>query len=212
MTPTQIEQAARERYNAVGDTLWSSSEIQTLMFSACQELATETKCIEQTYTTTTVSGTQEYAYPTNVIAIKYVTYNGVPVDPIDLDQAQAITLNTITSSTTGSPIGYTLWNSTISLWPTPNDTQTLKLYTYNEAQSITTTSTLEIPSVFHIRILNYINAFMASKDQNFVTAKYYLDLWERDKIYIKQWMAKRKRGQRFASVKDEEMMPMSFSG
>jgi hypothetical protein len=211
MTPLEIEQAARERYNAVGETFWSQSEMMTLIYAACLEVATETLCIEQTYTTTTVSGTAEYAFPTNTIAIKYVTYNGIPVDPIDLDQGNSINLNTVSSNTTGSPLGYSIWNDTITLWPTPNDAQALKIYSYNEPQAVETTSTLEIPSVFHGRLINAIVAEMYAKDKDFSSAKYYKMLWEKDKIYIKQWMAKRKRGHRFAAVKDEELMARSYT-
>jgi hypothetical protein len=212
MTPSQLEQAARERYNAVGETFWSQSEMLALMYAASQELATETKCIEQIYTTTTVSGTKEYAYPTSAIGIKYVTYNGIPIDPIDLDEGNSITLNTVTSNTTGSPLGYSTWNYTISLWPTPNDAQALKLWTYNEAQIITVTSTLEVPSVFHTRLINYMLSEMYAKDKDFNSAAYYKKIWEADKTYVKQWIAKRKRGHRFAAVKDEERLPMSYSG
>lgn len=211
MTPAQIEQAARERYNAVGETFWSSSEIMTLIYGACLELAIETLCIEQTYTTTTVSGTAEYAYPTNTISIKYITYNGIPVDPIDLDQGNSITLNTVTSNTTGSPLGYSIWNDTITLWPTPNDAQTLKIYSYNEPQEVTSNSTLEVPSVFHLRLVNYVVSEMYAKDKDFSSAKYYKGIWENDKIHIKRWVAKRKRGHRFAAVKDEEALPGSYS-
>lgn len=212
MTPSQLEQAARERYNAVGETFWSQSEILTLIYGASLELATETKCIEETYTTTTVADTQEYDFPTNTISLKYVTYNGIPIDPIDLDQANSITLNTTTSNTTGSPLGYSVWGRTISFWPTPDDAKTVKLYTYDEPQVIVITSTLQVPSTFHIRMLNYINAHMAFKDSNFTMYDKLIALWEKDKLYVKQWVAKRKRGHRFAAVKDEESMPFSYSG
>ncbi len=56
MTPTQIEEAARRRYNSVGDTFWSSDEIMQLMTDACLELAKEALVIEATYTTSTVVG------------------------------------------------------------------------------------------------------------------------------------------------------------
>lgn len=212
MTPTQIETIARERYNAVGETFWSQSEIMNLIYLACLELANETLCIERTYTTTTTANTQEYSYPSNAISIKRVTYDGVKLSPIDQRRADSLTLNNTTTTITGSPDYYTDWNSTLSLFPVPNDAKTLKVYTYNEPQAVTTTSTLEVPSFAHGRLINYILSEMYAKDKDFGSAQYYKQMWEQDKVQIRQWMKKRRRGDSFATVLDEESLPNTILG
>lgn len=213
MTPAQIETQARQAYNAVGETFWSQAEILAIIWRACLEISTEAKCIERTYTTTTVSGTQEYAYPTNVISIKRVTYNGVKLSPMDLRRLDSITLNNTTTTITGSPDYYAEWNGTIILFPTPDDAQELKIYSYNEPQEVVTSSqALEVPSAFHGRIVNYVLAEMYAKDKDFNSSTYYRNLWVQDKKEIQRWIQKRRRGDSFQTVLDEESLPNSILG
>lgn len=204
MTPTQIEEAARRRYNAVSDNLWSQEEIFQLIYDACLEAALECNIIENTYTTTTVSGTQSYVYPTGTIAIKRLTWNGSKLKPITLREDDIATgLNQATTET-GTPIFYYIWDEAIYLRPTPNAAQTLKVFSYNEPQTLTVSSTLEIPTVFHMRLVNYIVHAMAAKDSNITVANFYLARWEKDKIEMKKFVAKKKRTDSFAQVGDEE--------
>jgi hypothetical protein len=46
---------------------------------------------------------------------------------------------------------------------------------------------------------------MAAKDSNYNAATYYANLWNADKIRIKQSMRKYKRADKFTTVKDEQM-------
>jgi len=72
MTPSELELAARNRYNAVGDPHFSSAMIMDIIYQASMEIANECLCIEQSYTTTSIASTREYAYPTNAFAIRNV--------------------------------------------------------------------------------------------------------------------------------------------
>lgn len=203
MTPSELELAARQRYNAVGETFWSQAELLTLEYLACLEIARETKCIERTYSTTTVASTQEYSYPTNVISIKRVTYNNIRLEPIDMRRMDNLTLNSDPTTITGSSFCYSEWNGAVVLFPTPDSAVTLKIYSFNEPQVLTASSTLEVPSVFHSGIINYMLSEMYAKDKDFDSAKYYKDLWIKDIQYAKKWISKRRRGDSFASVVDE---------
>jgi hypothetical protein len=212
MTPTQIEQAARERYNAVGETFWSQSEMLSLIYAACLEISIETKCIERTYTTTTVASTQEYAFPTNTLAIKRVTYNGKKLMPITFREDDVLTLDNQSSTSTGTPQYYAVWNSTLILRPIPDAAQTLKIYSINEAQSLTIASTLEVPSFAHMRLVNYVVSEMYAKDKDFSSAAYYKKLWEQDKLEIKRWLRKTKRTDSFTGVQDDSMLANTVIG
>ena len=212
MTPSEIEEVARNKYNAIGDSFWSQAEIFDLITEACNEAALEGLMIQRTYTTTTVSGTQEYDFPTNVMALKRVTYNGQKLKPITMREDDAVTgLNQGTTST-GTPQYYYTWNYTVSLRPIPDGAYTLKLWTYNEPSAISVTSTLEIPTMFHMRLVNFILAEMAAKDQNAKVAMYYAQRWEKSKIEMKKWAAKRKRTDSFGEVQDEDQMVASYLG
>lgn len=212
MTPSAIEEAARRRYNSVGDSFWSSEEILELLYDACLELAQETLCIERTYSTNTVAGTQEYAFPTNTIAIKRVTYNGQKLKFIDMREDDAVTGLDMSTTSQGTPQYYFVWNETISLRPIPNEAATLKIWTFNEPSSLTTTSTLEIPSLFHMKLVSYILTEMAAKDSNAVAARFYAEKWEKAKLDVKRWMQKRKRRDSFAVVKDDEQLVEAYLG
>lgn len=203
MTPSELEQKARERYNSVGDTFYSESEIMGLIYAGCEELATETLCIERIYTTTTVASTQEYAFPTNTISIKRVTYNGKKLTPISMRESDTLFLNS-GSTAIGEPMYYAIWNQTIILYPTPDAAETLKIYSVNEPSEVDTTSTLEVPVWTHTRLINYLVRCMAEKDQNFQAATYYGTLWENDKKWIKRQMRKQKRGDAFGSAFDDD--------
>jgi hypothetical protein len=213
MDPQDIEQAARERYNAVSETFWSQSEIFTLIRNACQEAATETQCIEGIdSSTTTVSGTQGYAFPTNFISIKRLTYDGIKLSPIDFRKADSLTLNNTSTELTGRPDYYVEWGGSVYLYPTPNDAKVLKFWGVKEPAAVTALSTIEIPSVFHGRIINYVLSEMYAKDKDFQSAQYYKGLWNVDKKEMSRWLKRARRRDSFATVIDEESLPNTILG
>jgi hypothetical protein len=212
MTPSQIEEAARRRYNSVSDSFWSSDEIFELIYDACLELALETKCIERLFSTTTVASQQDYSFPSNVLAIKRVTYDGKKLKPINMREDDAITGLNQSIASEGSPTFYYQWDYTISLRPLPSDALTLKIWAYVLPSAITSTSTLEIPEEFHMKLVNYIVAEMAAKDSNSDMAVYYSKRWDRAKLDILRWVAVRKRTDAFAVVQDEENSAGTYLG
>lgn len=212
MTPTQIETTARNKYNAIGDNFFSQDEILTYMYEACVELARHAQMIETTYTTSTVASQQEYSYPTNTIAIKRITYDGKKLKPITFREDDSITgLNQSTTST-GTPQYYAIWNETIYLRPIPSAVASLKIFSYNEPSALTISSTLEIPTQFHMDIVNFIVSEMASKDLNYTAADRYLQKWEKAKIEARKWQRRKNRGDSFSTVQDEDMMVEGYLG
>ena len=212
MTPTEIETAARNQYNAIGDNFWSQTEILNLIWQACIELAGLTKCIERVYTTSTVASQQEYSYPTSAVSIKRITYEGKKLQAITMREDDAITgLNQATTDE-GTPQDYAIWNETIYLRPSPSAVGTLKIFSINKPQQVTITSTIEVPDQFHMGLVDYILERMAAKDRQIDLAKYYHDLWEKTKVEAMKWHKRNKRGDSFASVQDEEQLNGSYLG
>lgn len=204
MTPTQILTAARNRYNAIGDNFWSDDELLGLLYDACLDLTRESFLIERTYSTSTVASQQEYSYPTDTIAIKRITYDGKKLIPITMREDDQITGLDQDTTSTGTPTYYFIWNETISLRPIPSDVGTLKIYSYNEPAELLISSTLEIPTQFHMDTVNYLVSEMAAKDKSFSHAKWYLEKWEKAKLRAKAFARKQKRGDAMAHVMDEE--------
>lgn len=213
MTPDEIETAARNQYNASGDTNWSSSEIYNLIWAACIELTRDCGLvIERVYSTTTVAGTQDYSFPTQTLSIKRVTYDGKKLAPYTMRDDDSITLTNQATTDTGEPTYYYEWDRTISLRPIPDDAKTLKIYSINYPQAITTTSTLEVPVFTHMMLVDYVVSRMAAKDMNFETAGFHSNLWENHKALLTRKIRSMKRGDAFSVVQAEEMHPITGLG
>ncbi len=205
MTPDQLETAARQQYNAINDTFWSSEEIRNYIYGACLEVSDEAYAVERVYTTPTVASTQGYDFPENAIGIKRVTYDGMKLRPIDMREDDLATGFSAATTSTGTPTFYFVWNKTIYLRPIPAAVATLKIYTYNQQGAIQTGSTtIEIPSQHHMRLVNSVLQKMSAKDSNFEAARWYQDQWSLDKIEIRKSMRKLKRADGFTGAKAEE--------
>ena len=200
MTPAELESAARNRYNAIGDSFFSSAMIMDLIYHGEMELANECFLIEDTFETTSVDGTREYSYPTNAISIRRVEYNGEKLSPTALESDP----KTNTTAPEGTPAEYAIWEETLVLFPTPAVTgDTIKVFAYCQPQAVTTDSTtLSIPVRYHLTLIDYILEGMAAKDSNFQMASYYRNKWEKSKQDAKRTHAKVKRGDQFAVVRD----------
>ena len=212
MTPGEIITAARNRYNATSDSFYSNDELLDLLWQACIDLSRSTNLIENIYTTSTVAAQQAYAYPTTAISIKRITYNGQKLQQITMREDDAITGLDQTSASQGTPTYYYIWNKAIYLRPIPAEVGTLKIFTFNEPQEIVSTSTLEIPTHFHMDLVHYIVAVMAEKDSNFAAADRLWTKWEQVKLEAKKWVRINKRGDKFTNVQDEEQLVGGYLG
>lgn len=200
MSPTEIELAARNRYNAVGDSFWGQDELFMLIYDACLDMARECFMIETTYTTSTVASQREYAYPSNTISIKRIEYNNAKLEPISFREDDYVLGYSQDVDSTGTPMYYSIWDETIYLRPIPSAIGTLRIYSYNEPAVVTATSTLEIPTQFHMDIVNYVVSEMCSKDQNYTGAQWFQNKWNNAKLAAKRYARKQKRGDSFAVV------------
>lgn len=214
MTPAQVEEAARRRYNAVGDTFWSQDELFKILYEAEQQLATEALVIEAKDTSiATVSGTRSYAYPSLFIAIKRIECNGIKLKPIEFREDDTITLNNSATTQTGQPQFYTIWNDQILLRPIPDAVYTLTIYGHKEAALLTTaSSTLSVPVRCHSSLINYAASMIAAKDENWTMSQKFMDMWMADVARHRAWTAKKKRTDGFAVVKDEASLAETFLG
>ncbi len=212
MTPTEIEQAARERYNAVNSTFWSQSEIFSYIYQAEMDIVNFTQAIERSFQASTVAGQQEYDFPTNTIEIKRITYNGTKLERINFNDDDVITGYDADTTSQGDPRYFYLWNRTIALRPIPSSVGTLKIYTLQYPSTVSSTSTLEIDPIFHTYIIDYVASKMAAKDENFTVAEHYRSEWKEDLIKIKEHIARKRRGDSFNFVRDEEMVEFQIVG
>jgi hypothetical protein len=212
MTSTEVETAARQQYNAVGDTNWSQSEIMNLIYAACLDMARKSLVIEDIFTASTVASQQEYTYPTNVISIKRVTYAGKRLEKITFREDDYLTGQNQATTATGTPTHYAEFNNTIFLRPMPAEVGTLKVFAYVEPQAVTTTSTLEIPTLFHMDLVDFVLSRMYAKDKDFSSAQYFGDLWKTHVMEARKYVRIKNKGDSFAAVQDDEMLGQVGAG
>lgn len=209
MTPAQIETAARRKYNSASSSFYSAAEIYDLIYQAELEIARETRMLEGYTTTTSTASTQTISFPTGVLEIKRVEYNGAKLQRIDFREDDAITLLNSSTTATGTPLYYFEWNDTIYLRPIPDTSSvTIKIYYYKMPTAVTTSSqTLEVPALFHMCIADFVAGELAAKDVQFDIAQYYRGLWyDRHLPAMRKWVAKKKTGDAYKVVKDEESL------
>lgn len=213
MTPVDIETAARDQYNATGDTFFSQTAIMTLIYKAQCQLVAKAPVIERTFTTPSVASQREYDYPTEAFSIWRAEYNGMPMSKVTFREDDSVNNLTSAVTTTGTPRYYSIWNNTLFLRPSPAvDADTIKLYTYNIPQTVTSTSVLEVPVVFHAGIIDFVLSEMFAKDTNVTGAMYYRKLWSETLIDAIKYTAKRKRGGGPAHVQTEETLITNILG
>lgn len=213
LSPLEINTFARQRYNAVGDDFWSDAEIYGIIYQGCCEIATHGLIIEQTYSTTSVASQQEYSFPTNAIAIKRVTYNGKKLDPIDFRDDDILTFLNQATTATGTPTSYAMFNNIMYLRPIPGTSAlTIKVFAKIEPQTVTSTSTLEIPSEFQMALVNLVLSEMSAKNKNYQGATYYRGLWIEDVKRTLRMTRRAKVADGFKVVKNVDTLPQNALG
>lgn len=213
MTPVQISEAARRLLNAVGSDFWADTEIiSDHLYFASLELANETYCIENRYTATSVASQAEYVRPTRAIAIKRITYNGEKLKPFTEREQDSLDLNTA-SAITGTPQYYWEFDDVLNLFPTPDTAGlTIKISSYDEPSIPTSTSTLEIPTRYHGKLVFGVAYYMSLKEVGHPSTGRLESQWAFARQDVLRWERQRKNRDMPARVKLEEDFPSTVLG
>lgn len=203
MTPVDLETYVRDRYNALGDSFFTQPEIFNYFWAGQMELAQEAFCIRKIHTTVSVISQRIYAYPTNALSIRRMTYDGQRVYPNDFIDDDTITGNKEDETLTGVPEHYQIWNDQFFLRPTPSVAGlTINMYTYDLPIQPIVGGTLDIPSRYHLFLADYALYCMLSKDNNRALAADYLNLWISHKKLCLQTERLKDSGDSFDVVRD----------
>lgn len=207
MTPTDLESYTRQRYNAVGDTFFPQAEIFNFFYAAQMELAMETKCIKNVYTTTTVASQRAYDFPSLTIAISRLEVNGQRVYPNDFMDDDATTGNNPDEVLTGQPTWYQIWGDDLYLRPVPSTSaQTIRVFSYNMPNPVTAVGTLDIPARYHLYLSDYAMSQMCAQDGNNAQATSFMNLWTDHKKRVLRFESERDSSDDFKTVKLEEWL------
>lgn len=204
-TPNQLINHARQRYNATGDKFFSDDELLSLVWAAQTELAVTALCVKQVFTTTSVAGQQQYISPSNFLGIFRATYDGDVLKVDTLDNALRQTEGLSASSGFSDVIAH--WDNVLYLSPIPSATgKTIKVWAYVEPQEVEATSSLEVPSRHQFKIVNYLLAEMAFKDNNERLGDRYARKWEADVEKATREERKLEKTGGFAVVRNEDWL------
>lgn len=215
MTVTELVTQIRYESNTTTDTFFVDAEIYNHLYQGSMILATKAPCIQAVDTSiTTVSGTRTYNFPSNLIAIKRIEYGGIKLKKYNgMREDDFVTGSNADTTSTGTPQFYEIWSKVIYLRPIPDAATVLKIFAIKQPSAITNaSSTIDIPSEHHHRLINYALSRIYAKDKDTQQASYYRGLWEQDVIEVIQWAAKQKRTDDPASVQDESELPETLIG
>lgn len=193
MTVTEAVTYCRNLHNALNDTNWSDTEIYALLQAACMEAVSTLGLIEAQTTTTSVSGTQTINFPTDYIRIRRIRYNAIGLKYINFRQYEArVPLGTTPN---GTPREWTQWNNVIYMLPIPaNNGDTIYIFGEKQQSAITSSSsTLDIPTVFHPAVCDKVIGEMFAKDLNANMARMYLERWTGSHLPSMKTFAKQRR-------------------
>ncbi len=204
MLVTDLETYCRQRYNAVNDTrFFTSDELYSHIWAAEMQLAKETQCIRSVFSTVSVAAQSEYAFPTNTLAIKRLSYDGMKVEPRALDEIQNQLATAAAPS--GRPYMYAMFNEVLYFAPTPDVAGlTIKVFSINEPTQVTAASTLDVPTRYHLDLVEFVIWQMCLKDKNYQGAMLHQKIWEDTVKKAKAWERKMLRGDQMSFVRDTD--------
>lgn len=221
MLPSDINTYARSKYNATGDTFFTDLEIYYYIYQAELEIAAHSPLVYEFAPLggTVTQGVRTYNFPVNCRIIKRIEYTiaggggTFKLEPITFREDDALTLVNVASTTQGKPQFYCQYNSQLYLRPIPdNSVDTYLVYFFGEPAIPTAASVLELPTLFHMDLVDFVVKEMYAKDKDPVMYQLFDQKWQASKEKIIKWGAKRKRGDAFTIVMNEDNLAVTLTG
>lgn len=214
MTPAQVLTQVRDQTIDADASLCSDSEIYGYMWMAEQEISALSDGCEGRGNVTLVSGTQEYALPTDAYFIRRAIYDTAtsgehqPLQRVDFRELEFADGGGDGTDSTGEPVQYAVWNDKIILYPIPAAAQAAKLVTLwyvGSPTQITSVSTaFSVNKLFHPYIQEYCLYRVFAKDQDGERANFFLQRWQAGLAQSQiKWMKMKNYG-KLHVVKDED--------
>lgn len=136
---------------------------------AQQEIAVANDLLQVSAYTATTAGTQKYTIPANLLILRSAKWQGVKMQAVSMEEADALTLSTSATVPTGVPTTYWQFARQIYLWPIPgvSAASDLVLYYTRVPTALTVVGdTPELPLQYHPRLVEYCVAQAAELDDN----------------------------------------------
>lgn len=170
----------RDRLNEVSTTFFTDDVMIRAANQAQHFVVKENMPLEETSTTvidSTETNPEQYALPSDCLAINRVTLDNKDLFVIDFQEIKEAGIDTTLD--TGSPKTCWEWDDTLFLYPTPGsgvNGQTLKIWYWCDSANITlTTNTLDVKGVYDDIIITYMMYICLIRDRKNESAQFQLE-------------------------------------
>lgn len=145
---------------------------------AQREICVQNDINQVTATAATIANQRDYTLPTGIAKLHHISYQGVSLRIISLEEAdELISSHDLTQAQgypSGQPTHAWLWGTTLSLYPAPSvgGASDLKLYyTGFVTDVVNPGDALTIPPQYHNRVVEYCIAQAFELDENYQLAQ-----------------------------------------
>ena len=205
ITPSMLIADIRNQVTETTAKFYSDNEIRAYLWQAEIAIAKKLQCTQTTHSSTsTTSGTREYAMPDDVLEISRVTWNSFPLTKIVLDDLDRLEGAAYAfTGITGNPVYYYENGANVGLSPIPNATQTLKFWYTVMPTVITDASTgFTIPAFCQYYLTDYCLWRMYEKDSDQQRATFHREKWNENlNEAFREWKSRQRVNKRVI-VKD----------
>lgn len=152
----------------VGDTdvlQFTNADCYEWINDATKECASNNQLLQKTATSTVTQGDGDYVLPTDILKIHSVKYDGIKLRTTTMEEAdKEFTLDTAQ----GTPVVAYVWANVLNLYPIPdNSTKSLQiLYTRTPAEVTGDADAIDLPVMYHRRLVDYCLAMVAEQDDD----------------------------------------------
>lgn len=173
MNLAEIKTAVKRQFGDESGAQITEADITRWANDAVRDIVRKVELTNQHQETAAVGGDGSYELPSNFMYIARVTYNNrlireKKMQDLDLES------NNIDGTSSGEPVSYYIWNSTLYLYPAPasSGTGNLDIWYVSQPTTLADDNAIpEIPAYMHEDIVRYCLARAKELDEDWQAAQ-----------------------------------------
>lgn len=171
MNGTEIATRVKRTFGDESGAQIQDADILRWINDAQREIAWNNDLLQIKATAAVVANQAGYSMPADILRLRSVKYQGVPLSGTSMQEADDLLSNyaTPTQVPVGVPQTFWVYAQTITLYPTPSTagaTDLTLFYTRSPTELTALSQTPEIPTQYHNRIVEYCVAQAYELDDN----------------------------------------------
>jgi hypothetical protein len=146
---------------------FTDATVRDWINDAAKECASENLLLQKTATQVVTAGTTDYALPTDILKLHSVRYDNEKIRLMDMNEFDE-KISGFGETTRSTPtLGY-VWAGKLVIYPAPdNSTKSLAIsYTRTPAEVVANGDSIDLPAMYHRRIVDYCLAQVAEQDDD----------------------------------------------